>query len=377
MHDTFDAIEFALYLRARWRVVAICCASALVLAGVAGALLPKRYTATATLIIEPSAGMDPRAAMAVSPVYLESLKTYESYATSDTLFSRALSELGLRRLYSNKSVEALKRQVLSVSKPANTRIIDISATLSDPLEAKRLAQFVAEQTVALNRSLEQHSGDYTIQEAQDVVERAEARLRNAVRAGAAGSGAQSVEALSADLKNTSELKYGVQSDLARSRTELAYLTSQQSTFKAGDGKTGDEDRAAGNAREIVAARARVQDLEEQDKKLEAAIAEKAARLERAKPGRDSLDAEQRLATTDLENARTKLGELRAASAFRGERLEVLDPGIVPGKPSFPNGPLIQLVAFAVSLSASLLYLAAAFGYSRALGARAERVYSLR
>jgi capsular polysaccharide biosynthesis protein len=372
MPDTFDAIEFALYLRARWRVVAISCASALVLAGVASAAMPRRYTATATLIIEPSAGMDPRAAMAVSPVYLESLKTYESYATSDTLFSRALDELGLHKRYSDKSVEALKRQVLSVSKPNNTRIIDISATLSDPLEAKRLAQFVAEQTVALNRSLEQHSGDYTVQEAQDVVERAEARLRDAVRAGAAGSGAQSVEALTADLKNTTDLRYGVQSDLARSRTELAYLTSQPSTFKAGD-----EDRATGNAREIVAARARVQDLEEQNNKLETAVAEKAARLERAKPRRDSLDAEQRLATTDLENARTKLGELRAASAFRGERLEVLDPGIVPGKPSFPNGPLIQLVAFAVSLSGSMLYLAAAFGYSRALASRAERVYSLR
>jgi uncharacterized protein involved in exopolysaccharide biosynthesis len=169
-----------------------------------------------------------------------------------------------------------------------------------------------------------------------------------------------------------DLRYGVQSDLARSRTELADLTSQQSTFKVGD-----DEKALGNAREIVAARARVQDLEEQDKKLATAFAEKAAMLERAKPGQDSLDAEQRLATTDLENARTKLGELRAASAFRGERLEVLDPGIVPGKPSFPNVPLILLVAFAVSLPASILYLATTFGYGRAVADRAERVYSLR
>src|SRR5580692_5524285 len=106
--------------------------------------------------------MDPRAGLAVSPVYLESLKTYENYATSDTLFSQALDTLGLRKRYPNRSVESLKRQVLSVSKPATTRVIEISATMDDPLEAKRLAQFVAEQTVRLNRSLEQHSGDDTV-----------------------------------------------------------------------------------------------------------------------------------------------------------------------------------------------------------------------
>jgi len=372
VNQTFDAIEFALYLRTRWRVVEICCASALALAGIAGMMLPKRYTATATLIIEPSAGTDPRAAQAVTPVYLESLKTYESYATSDTLFSRALDELGLRRKYPGRSVESLKRQVLSVSKPANTRIIEISATLTDPSEAKRLAYFISDQTVTLNRSLERHSGDDTVKEAEDVVEHAEARLGDAIQASVAASAEQPVEALSVDLKNTSELRYGVQSDLARSRTELADLVSQQPTFKAGD-----EERAEWNAREITAMQARMRDLEAQEKTFETAVAEKAIRLERARPGRDSLEAEQRLATADLENARAKLGELLASSASRGERLEVLDPGIVPEKPSFPNVPLILLLAFAVSLPASILYLATTFGYSRAVAARAERVYSLR
>ena len=372
MDQSFDAVDFAIYLRARWRLVAICCASALVLAGITGAMLPKRYTATATLIIDPSAGMDPRAAQAVSPVYLESLKTYESFATSDTLFSRALEELDLRKKYPGRSVESLKRQVLSVSKPATTRIIEISATLNDPMAAKHLAQFISEQTVALNRSLEQHSGDDAVKEAGAVVERAEARLQNAIKASAAANSDQPIEALSTDLKSTSELKYSVQGDLTRSRTELADLISQQPTFKAGD-----EEKADWNAREITAMRARIKELEEQEKALETAVAEKAVRLERTKPGRDSLDAEQRLATADLESARARLGEIRASSVSRGERLEVLDPGIVPEKPSFPNVPLILLVALAVSLPASILYLAIAFGYGRAVAARAERVYSLR
>lgn len=371
MNNGFDALDFALYLRTRWRVVAICCASALVFAGMAGLALPKRYTATATLIIEPPAGMDPRAALAVSPVYLESLKTYETYATSDTLFSRALDELGLRRKYPNTSIESLKRQILNVTKPVNTRVIQISSTLGDRVEARRLAQFVAEQTVALNLSLDRHSGDDAEREGEHAVELAEVRLRNAVKASVAQGGAQSVDALSTDLTNTSDLKYGVDNDLARSRSELADLTSQQATFKPGD------ERADWNAREIVATRARVEDLEAQRKQLGTEVAEKAAVLERARPLLNSLDAEQRMAINDLENARTKLGELRASAAFRGERLEVLDPGVVPEKPSSPNVPLILLLACAVSLPASILYLAVAFGYSRAVAARAEHVYNMR
>jgi hypothetical protein len=127
----------------------------------------------------------------------------------------------------------------------------------------------------------------------------------------------------------------------------------------------------------VATRARVEDLEAQQKRLGAEIAQKAAVLERVRPLRNSLDAEQRMAINDLETARTKLGDLRASAAFRGERLEVLDPGVVPEKPSSPNVPLILLIACAVSLPASVLYLAVVFGYNRALAARAEHVYNMR
>lgn len=371
MDNAFDAVDFALYLRKRWRVGAICCASALLLAGVAGAMLPKRYTATATLIIEPSAGSDPRTAQAVSPVYLESLKTYENFATSDTLFSRALDELGLRRKYPNSSIESLKHRVLSVSKPAATRIIEINATLDDAVGAKRMAQFIAEQTVVLNRTLEMHSADDAVADAERNVQMAQSRLADANRAGASGTGSQTVEALTTDLENTSNLAYEVQRDLTRARTDLADLVSQRSGFPPGD------ERIDRNAREAAAMRARIDDLKDQARALATAVAEKAAMLERTRPRRDSLDAEQRLARNDLETARTKLGEMKASSSFRGERLEVLDPGVVPERPSYPNTPLMLLVALAVSAFASMGYLAIAFGYSRAMSARAEHVYNLR
>ena len=222
----------------------------------------------------------------------------------------------------------------------------------------------------LNRSIEQHSGDDSEREGERAVELAEARFRNATKASEAGDGGHSLDALRSDLENTADLRYAVQSDLARSRTELADLTSQRATFKAGD-ETGDW-----NAREIIAMQARVQDLEAQERKLGTAVTEKAAMLERIRPGSEARNAELRMATSDLESARTKLGELRASATFRGERLEVLDPGIVPEKPSFPNTSLNLLVALAVSLPASILYLAVVFGYSRAVVARAEHVYSL-
>ncbi len=368
MQDAFDAIDFAVYLRSRWRFVAISCAVALTLAGLTSVLLPKRYTATATLIIQPPAGLDPRAALAVSPVYLESLKTYENFATSDTLFARALDELGLRRKYPGDSIESLKRQVLKVSKPTATRIIEISATLGDPVGAKRMAQYIAEQTVALNRSLDRHSTDDSLKEADASVETAESRLRNAVRAAPATAGSKTVEQLTAELTSSSDLKYVVERDLAQANAQLADLNAQQSAFPAAD------ERAQRNTRDRAATLARIADLEKREKKLEAAVAAEATALQRARPFQDALEAEQRLARNDLETVRTRRADLKASSAFRGERLEILDSGIVPERPSFPNLPLILLVSFVVALPASpRLPCYRIWVRSRHVGARGTRI----
>src|SRR4029077_3399547 len=85
MQDAFNPIEFLDYLRGRWRVMVSACAIAVALAAAGSLMLPKSYTANAVIVIEPP-GNDPRAATVVSPVYLESLKTYERFALSDSLF---------------------------------------------------------------------------------------------------------------------------------------------------------------------------------------------------------------------------------------------------------------------------------------------------
>src|SRR6478672_6435128 len=83
-------------LRSRWRLVAIVCALAAAVSLAASLLMTARYTATCRILVDPPAGSDPRVSTAVSPIYLESLRTYEAFAASDDLFLQASKKFGLR-----------------------------------------------------------------------------------------------------------------------------------------------------------------------------------------------------------------------------------------------------------------------------------------
>src|SRR5438128_2727812 len=123
MGEAFDAFRYTGYMRSRWRWIAGSCGFAAALALTVSLFMPRQFTATARIVIEPPAGTDLRAAMAVSPIYLESLKTYEHFATSDSLFSKAIERFQLRRLLGRGAVESLKRRVLRVETVRNTRIL--------------------------------------------------------------------------------------------------------------------------------------------------------------------------------------------------------------------------------------------------------------
>src|SRR5947207_12642191 len=104
MADSFDAFRYISYLRSRARVILASCAIAVALAVAASLAMTREYTAAARLVIEPPAGTDLRSAMAVSPIYLESLKTYEHFAASDSLFRKAIEQFGLRVQFAGKSI---------------------------------------------------------------------------------------------------------------------------------------------------------------------------------------------------------------------------------------------------------------------------------
>jgi uncharacterized protein involved in exopolysaccharide biosynthesis len=339
----WNAVVLLDYFQSRWRFVALACASAVLLTGVVSLLLPKRYTATASLVIEPPAGMDPRSATALSPVYLESLKTYENLVASDSLFQQAVDRLGVRGRYASASIESMKRGVLRVSKPVNTRVIEIDVTLDNPRDAQQLASYIARQAAALNRSIDEGSASDASAAAETALRTAEERLLAQRKASDAfvSSGA----GLEVELSNLAELKYGVDRDRGEMQAEMA-----------GPARPGQD---------LSPSRARMAELERQSGELRGKIETTGARLEQFRQRRDSLEGDLKAARTAYEAAKAKLDDLRSASGFRGERLEVLDAGIVPQRASSPNIPLNLFVALLLSVTAASGYLALCFGIERA------------
>ena len=58
-----------------------------------------------------------------------------------------------------------------------------------------------------------------------------------------------------------------------------------------------------------------------------------------------------MSQTATESSAARLRELRATAGTRGERLRVIDPGIVPQRPSSPNVALNVLGALLITLVA--------------------------
>jgi len=374
MEGAFDALEFASYVRNRWLTLCISCGVGLTVAVIASWLLPNRYTATASILIDPPGANDPRAATAVSPVYLESLKTYERFASSDTLFLRAVEVIRPTEASGKKSIESLKRQVLKVSKPPSTAMLEISACLGDPKKAQALAQYVAEQTVALNRSLEAESAAEMTAEYRTQLNAASIRYAKAQQAQSDFLATQPVDSLESQVQETLDLKFRLERDLTVARTELADYTAQQQAMRK-KARNAEEDEWL--RRQITSTEAKVGAMVSQTHDLAALLAKKGPELEQRKARRDAVDANRRATLAAYEAANTRMNEILSSSKFHGERLQILDPGIVPQQPSSPDMFLNVAAALVLSLIGSLVYLAFRFSYSRVISVRAERTYSLR
>src|SRR5579863_223015 len=203
MQDAFNPIEFLEYVRGRWRVLASACALAAALAVAGSLVLPKRYTANAVIVIEPP-GNDPRAATVVSPMYLESLKTYERFALSDSLFARAAQRFHLQDASGAPSLESLKQKVLKVSKPTDTKILEIEVTLNEPKLAQSVVQFMAEETVELSRQENTAADRETLDQAEKQAADAERKLQEAQAASANFAARAPVDAVQGDVARSAD-----------------------------------------------------------------------------------------------------------------------------------------------------------------------------
>jgi uncharacterized protein involved in exopolysaccharide biosynthesis len=164
-----------------------------------------------------------------------------------------------------------------------------------------------------------------------------------------------------------ELTMTLQRDAEEVKTELADLLAQAQSPSAG----------AGAQEKIASARARLSTIETDEASASKTIQRDAALLQQRKSRKDSLEDEHRSARAAYETARAKLNEMLASAAFHGEKLQIVDPSIVPQRPSSPDVPLNLFLALVAGLFASAVYVGLQYSYSRLRLQRAEREYSYR
>jgi succinoglycan biosynthesis transport protein ExoP len=346
MADSFDPLEYLTHLRrnGKFAVVAVTCAAALTLT--VSLLLPKQYTATATLVIEPPVANDPRAATAVTPVYLESLKTYEQFASSDTLFAKACAKFGLAETPGAACTESFKRQVLRVAKLKDTKVMQVRVTLPDAKRAQQLAEYLAAETVALNRTLAKDGDRETQDGVQAEFTAATEQLRRARGEFEAAVSQGAVELLEEEIRTLSDLKARTNVEALRSRAALAELNSRKDAAEAG------------------VEQARLNVLTGEAATLDRQLAARSATLATARARRERAGEALRIAEAKQDAWSRRANDAAVASGLRTEQLRVVDPGVIPQQPSFPNIPLFTGAAILISALLALSYLSLQYGVAR-------------
>lgn len=355
MAEPVEVFRYIRYLRLRWRWIVVSAVVAVTLAAGVSLLMPRQYTATARVVIEPPAGTDLRSAMAVSPIYLESLKTYEQFASGDSLFQAAAEKFGLTTTFGGQALESIKKRVLRVGIVRNTRILEVAATLPDPRKAQALAQYLAESTVELTRSVVKESDRDLIAGIERQQQEARTHVQDADEAWSKALAAEPVTQLQAQMESGAELLAHQQGELAT--VELAI--ADQADREKHPQSPGDLEEIR---REASNARARRAELQKQIQQISQQQAERERTLALRSSHRDRLEAERKARQTELAAAETRLREARADVGYRGERMRIIDPGVVPQRPSSPNLPLNVLAALLLGVVFSVLYLAIEMNY---------------
>jgi uncharacterized protein involved in exopolysaccharide biosynthesis len=350
MYQSFDAFEYIDYVRRRWRVILIAVAVAALLAGGTSLLLPKRYTATTSIVIEPPGGSDARLTTAVSAMYLESLKTYELFGSSATLFAQAADKFHLRSSES-QSLESLQHRVLKVSKLRDTKVLQVSATLSDPRLAQALAQYIATETVNMSHreSLDSDHDFTSLAEAQAA--EARQRLDELQKSWNAMVVAEPVESLQSEIDAAVDLRGKIEEQLSIAQSDAAEYQQQVQ-----DGPFARE--------QWNAAQARAAFLTKRSRELQDDIAQKTSTLALRTAKRQALETSLKVARQAYETVAGRLLESRATAGTHAEQLRIIDPGTVPQRPSSPNVPLNLVVAIFAALLLSIAYLSFAFVFAR-------------
>ena len=323
-----------LYIATRWRFLAVTVGIAAVLAFTISEFMPRRYTATVTVIIDPPAAADPRAATVLNPAYLDSLTTFEHYFDSDALFQQAAPRFHLDP--ASMGVTALRKKVLKVAMQHQSRVLEVSATLPDPKNALALAQYIAQQGIQASRD-ESLTGDRdSLASVSEELDNARTRLDQARAEWQRIAHDDTPETLRAEVSSA----IGLLSETKRLH-EQADAEAAEWRVRARDGAAEDRQSStvlanAGAARGAEYA-AREKDLSDEIATKRKLVAESTARHALASA---ELDSAQRACDAALARSR----DYGSLTGMRGERMHVVDPGVEPRKPSSPKVLLNTLAA---------------------------------
>src|SRR2546422_520052 len=136
--------------RKRRNLILLSTATAALGAFVFSFVLPKTFSATATLLISesPVAGADTRM---FNFVYYDLLRSYETFGTNDYLIQKSIENFGLQNPPYKLSVDKFKRQrFLQVQLPKNTRLLNVSVEFPDARLASDIANFFATNIISLD-----------------------------------------------------------------------------------------------------------------------------------------------------------------------------------------------------------------------------------
>ena len=363
MPESFDAYQYLNHLRSRWRLTAAACATAVALSLGVSLVMPKRYTATVRILIEPPGNADPRTATAISANYLASLKTYVHFASSDSLFKEAAEKWKLREPDDSRALSSLKRSILEVKIPRDTKVMEVSATLPDPEKAHAMALYIAQQTVELSQTVNVTSDQEQTAQIESLLAAARKRAKEAEHQSMELARSSPAGGLPVELESLVEARSIVQQDVLLAEVQIGDLTALQRRRKASadDGSPEQGDAVQLNRQD---AEARLKLLQRQLTDLDRQIASKRLTLATRSARHRALESERTSAWAAVEAAPARLTQARASVAARGERLQVIDPGVVPGQPSSPNIQLSLTAALLLGLVLSMLYLTLEFSYGQ-------------
>ena len=281
-------------------------------------------------------------------MYLESLKTYELFANGDTLFAKAADRFHLRR-DNTQSIESLKRRVLKVAKLRDTKVLEISATLGDPTQAQALAEYLANETINTSHAENLASDRDFVELGQQQAAIARRHLDELEKAWNGLAVNEPVESLQSEIDADIALRGNVEEQLVAAESEVAGYRQQ-----AQDGSFAREQLNASEARAAL--------LSARSRELQQAIQQKSSTLASRIGKRDALQASLDAERRSYEALATRLLDAQASAGTHAERLRMIDPGIVPQRPSSPNIPLNVAAALFAALIASIVYLSCAFVY---------------